>query len=368
MTTAERLEIIGHAAGHFPFLGKTTSVELQEMLRCDLGHVEALDRFVPRGNGLMRAVAPGKILHVLAGNTPAAGLQSVIRGLVLGSHNWLKLPSEELPSLEAFRNLLPTEMANLVEMSTRLSPDWLEAANAVVVFGTDKTIEEFQRRIRPSQTFVAHGHRISFGVIFGDPAYRSIEAAARDASAFDQLGCLSPQVYYVQGNALEYAERLAGAMASYAIFNPRGAVSVSVANAIRALRQETHFRAAANEPCRVWQSDESTEWTVIYDEAPGFPVSPLHRTIFVKPFPRDLGKELQGVQRHLSCVGIFPTIAENAERLALCGVSRICELGNMQTPPWTWTQDGLQMIAPLVRWVSIETTDVGGAVKQNGVG
>jgi hypothetical protein len=356
MTTAERLEIVGHAAGHFPFLGKSTSVELQEMLRNELGHAEALDRFVPRGGGLARAVPPNEILHIVAGNTPAAALQSLVRGLVLGSHNRLKLPSDGLPAVEAFRNLLPKETSGLVELSTYLSPDWLTSAEAIVVFGSDKTIEDFQRRVRPDQVFVAHGHRISFGVVFGDPTYLSIDAAARDASAFDQLGCLSPQVYYVEGDAREYAERLAGAMASYAIFNPRGAVSLGVANAIRALREETRFRSSANEACRVWQSDESTEWTVIYDEAPGFPASPLHRTIFVKPLPRDLDKELQAVRKHLSCVGIFPAISENAEKLVPCGVSRICPIGSMQTPPWTWPQDGEQTLAPLVKWISFETT------------
>lgn len=354
MTTAERLEIASHAASHFPFLGKTTSVDLQELLRCELGHVEVLDRFVPRANGLVRAVAPRTILHILAGNTPAAALQSLVRGLVLGSHNRLKLPSEGLPSIEAFCNLLPKEMSSLVEWSSELSPDWLPSADAVVVFGDDETVAVFESRVRPDQIFLAHGHRISFGVIFGDPTYLSIEGAANDASVFDQLGCLSPQVYYVEGDAREYAERLAGAMASYAIFNPRGAVPISVANAIRSLREETRFRASAKEPCAVWQSDESTEWTVVYDEAPEFPVSPLHRTIFVKPLPHDLHNELSGVQKHLSCAGIFPATIENAERLAQCGISRICPIGSMQLPPWTWPQDGQQTLAPLVRWISFE--------------
>jgi hypothetical protein len=354
MTTAERLEIIGHAAGHFPFLGRTTSVELQELLLCELGHAEVLDGFVRRGCDLVRAVAPRSILHILASNTPAAGLQSLIRGLVLGSHNRLKLPSDGLPAIEAFCKLLTKELSALVEVGTEVPPAWLAEAEAVVVFGNDRTIEDFLRRVRPDQIFVGHGHRISFGVVFGDPTYLSIDAAARDASAFDQLGCLSPHVYYVAEDAREYAERMAGAMASHAIFNPRGAVSPAVANEIRALREETRFRAAANEPCRVWQSDESTEWTVIYDESPGFPVSPLHRTIFVKPLPQDLSTELDGVRKHLSCAGIFPATRENAERLAAFGVSRICPIGNMQTPPWTWAQDGQQTLAPLVRWIGFE--------------
>jgi hypothetical protein len=57
----------------------------------------------------------------------------------------------------------------------------------------------------------------------------------------------------------------------------------------------------------------------------------------------------------LSCAGIFPAISENAEKLAQCGVSRICPIGSMQTPPWTWPQDGQQILAPLVKWISLET-------------
>lgn len=354
MNTAERLELVSRAAERFHFLGKTTSVDLLEMLRSELGHVECLDRFVPGRNGFVRAVPPQTIVHILASNTPAAGLQSLIKGLVLGSHNRLKLPTDGLPSIEAFRNALPKELAALIELSRDLPDDWLSTADAVIVFGNDQTIWEFQQRVRTDQVFVAHGHRISFGVVFGDSSYASIEAAARDSSAFDQLGCLSPQVFYVASDAREYAERLAGAMASYAIFHPRGSVSIGVANSIRALREETRFRSAAGEPCCVWQSDESTEWTVIYDEAAGFPTSPLHRTIFVKPLPSDLSEEFRAVQKHLSCAGIFPATPENAERIALSGVSRICPIGTMQTPLWTWPQDGQQTLAPLVRWISFE--------------
>ena len=159
MTTAERLEIVSHAAGHFPFLGTTTSVELQEMLQHELGHAEVLDRFVPHGDGFVRAVPPPQILHILAGNTPAAGLQTLIRGLVLGSHNRLKLPSDGLPCIEAFRNLLPPEMANRVELSNNLPDEWLASADAVVVFGGDQTIEEFQRHVRPCLLYTSPSPR-----------------------------------------------------------------------------------------------------------------------------------------------------------------------------------------------------------------
>ena len=135
---------------------------------------------------------------------------------------------------------------------------------------------------------------------------------------------------------------------------PRAPVSLSIANLIRGLREDTAFRAANGDSCAVWQSEASTAWTVILDAAPGFPRSPLHRTLFVKPLPADLDAELATVRAHLACAGIFPATAENAARLADCGVSRICPLGRMQQPPWTWHQDGEPTLANLVRWVDRE--------------
>jgi len=289
----------------------------------------------------------------VAGNTPAAGLQTAIRGLLVGAYNLIKLPSDGLPQLEEFRSLLPAFLAARVELSRERLTDWIQRAEVVIVFGSDETIEEIRKSLRPDQIFVPHGHRISFGVIFEDPQFESVHGAAWDASTFDQLGCLSPQVFYVQREPRIYAERLAAAMEQFHGADHRGGVSLSTANAIRALREETAFRAANGEDCTVWQSADSTAWTVIYDTAPGFPRSPLHRTIFVKTIAV-LDSELRPIRSHLSCAGIFPANAENAARVAEAGVSRICPIGQMQRPPWTWHQDGSGALNALVRWVDAE--------------
>jgi hypothetical protein len=34
--------------------------------------------------------------------------------------------------------------------------------------------------------------------------------------------------------------------------------------------------------------------------------------------------------------------------------SRICPLGHMQNPPFSWHQEGRQTLAPLARWVDFE--------------
>jgi hypothetical protein len=351
MKTRTRATHLAAAAARFPFLGPATAGDLLAFVRLELGHSEILDDFQMHGAHFARALAPVTILHILSGNTPAAGLQSLIRGLLLGSRNLCKIPSEGLPEIAAFRAALPAELAERVEISSELPDEWLACAEAVIVFGNDETIEHFRSRVRPEQAFVGHGHKFSVGVIFDDPEFLSVTGAARDASIFDQQGCLSPQIFFVRGDAPEYARRLAIEMEKFSASEPRGALTLSESLAIRTAREELSFRAANGDAVQLWQSAGSTAWTVAFDAAPCFPRSPLNRFVFVKPLPADLAATLAEVRPHLSTAGIWPATTEHARSLVAPGFSRICALGTMQTPPLTWHQDGAASLAALVRWV-----------------
>lgn len=352
--TQARCVALAAAANRFSFLGEVSADSLRALIAAELGRAEALDRFIPHGAHHSRAVAPATILHILSGNTPAAALQSLLRGLLLGSRNLCKLPSSGLPEVAQFLAALPPELRALVEVSGQLPADWLARADAIIVFGNDETIAHFRALAEPWQTFIAHGHKLSFGIVFDDPAFASAAAAARDASVFDQQGCLSPHVIYVRESgtftARAYAERVAVEMAAFEKHTPRGLLTLSEANSIRTLRDETTFRAANGEPLALFASAD-TAWTVIADSTPGFPSSPLNRVLFIKPLPADLADTLAPIRAHLSTCGICPSTHEHAEFAASLGVTRICALGKMQQPPLTWHHDGAPVLAPLVRWV-----------------
>lgn len=355
MTIHERAKWLADASVPFyQYVGRPTAAGLLALVEAELGHVEILDDFRMRAGGLARAVAPKTILHIVSGNTPAAALQSLMRGILLGSHNLCKLPSGGLREAIAFRDELPRELASMIEFSQELPPEWLEDADAVIVFGRDETIEHFRAKIRPNQTFMAYGHKLSFGVVFEDPAHESVAGAARDVSVFDQQGCLSPHVFFVADNPLAYAAELAQAMERHQQREPRGPLSLSEANAIRGLREELAFRAANDEPVAVFQSSGSTAWTVAFYANPGFPRTPLNRFIFIKPMPADLRTAVAGLAPHLSTIGIWPPTLDNARRVSGLGATRICAVGRMQQPPLTWHQDGQPVLAPLVRWIDAE--------------
>ena len=354
MNTSTRAAHLAAAAERFPFLGRTTAEDLRALVRAELGHEDALDDFQPHGAHSAMAVAPEVILHIISGNTPAAGLQSLIRGLLLGARNLCKIPSAGLPEVAAFRAALPDSFAERVEISAELPDDWMTRANAVIVFGGDETIAHFRGRIRADQTFIAHGHKLSAGFVFDDPVFDSAPGAVRDVAAFDQQGCLSPHVIYVRDDARAFAARLAAEMAALSAREPRGPISLSEKLAIRTAREDIAFRAANDDGAQLWQSADSTEWTVAFDTTPGFPRSPLNRFIFIKPMPADLASELREMRTRLSCAGIRPSAPEHARPLAALGFSRICPIGQMQAPPWTWHQDGQHALAALVRWIDFE--------------
>ncbi len=346
-----RIEAIAAAARRFDFLGDYSADALRNWIVGELGHLDALDRFVSVAGQMSRALAPRKIVHILSGNTPAAALQSLIRGLLLGAHNLCKLPASGLPEVADFLAALPLELQSLVECSTALPDDWIPAADTVIVFGSDSTIAHFRTLVSAEKTFIGYGHKVSFGMIFDDPDFSSAAVAALDASLFDQLGCLSPHVFYVGGNARGFAEHLAAEMAKIGQSNPRRNLSLADAARVQALLTETDFRRANGADCAALESPDSL---VVYDSAPGFPSTPLHRVIFVKPLNEQTFVELEGIREHASACGIFPLTAENAAIASRFGVSRVCAVGKMQSPPAAWRHDGQPSLSRLVRWTDFE--------------
>ena len=359
MNTPDRAKEIAKAAEPFrALLGPTTTEDLLSWIQAELGHAEALDGWVEHGQSKTRAMAPGIISHVVSGNTPHAALQSLIGGLLLGSRSLIKLPRGGIIEVDGFVSALPDALRATIETAEEMPSDWIAHANAVIVYGSDETIAHFRSLVSPSQVFIGHGHKASLGVIWDDADFASCDGAARDASLYDQQGCLSPQVFYVRetrpGFAREYAERLAAAMDRFNRTHPRGALTTEEKAAIANLRAAYRFRAAGDLRVALWEGGANLDWTVVYEEDAWFPASPLNRVIFVKPMPADLPSSIGPAAEHIGAVGLFPCTEELADRFAALRPSRFCPVGRMQDPPWTWHNGGISRLASLVKWVDFE--------------
>ncbi len=357
MITADRAASLAAAISASGYCSSITCDQLLGLVTAELGHAQILDCPQTHGDLHCLAKAPESILHIIAGNTAQAGIQSLIRGLLIGSHNRVKLPSNGLPELLRFVESLPPDLSQLVEMRTELPDEWLRRSQAITVFGSDETIQHFRHNARHDQIFIAHGHRISFGIIFADEDQSAAKRAARDVSLFDQQGCLSPHTFYVATdehiNPLKFADELANEMDRFNQRSPRRPLGAEENAQITSLRDSYDFRQANDPRVKLWISKESTDWTVIYEEDPLFAVSPLNRVIFVKPLPEtdQVSKQLFLVKTHISALSIHPFLIDYFDQVQDLGASRICPLGKAQQPSIFWHQDGLPQLSPLIKWI-----------------
>ena len=241
-------------------------------------------------------------------------------------------------------------------------------ADCVTATGTDETIAAIQQKLPRRARFVSHGHRVSFGYLTKDAlssysAKKNATRAAADVVAWNQFGCLSPHVFYVEDGGdvppEEFAALLAGELEKREEAEPRGTISTEAAADIANRRGFYEVRAAHSPTTQHWFSLNSTAWTVVYEADPLFTLSCLNRFVYVKKVP-DLAEALRAadaVHGKVSTVGVAANLHQTQEiavQLARWGVTRVCPLGQMQNPPLTWRHDGHPSLGDLVTWTDWE--------------
>ncbi|MEE2808043.1 MAG: acyl-CoA reductase [Verrucomicrobiota bacterium] len=338
-------------------LSKALDIHVETLLKIvekELGHRESLDRFVSYGDIHTRANPISPILHIVSGNTPAAAIQTITRGLLVGAFNQIKLPSEGIQEVEDFIEKLPNDLKSLIEItrSREISTEWLKSAKGVIVFGSDDTVREIESQLFPNQIFIAHNHKVSIAVIDSDKNKEAAKLAALDITKYDQQGCLSPHDIYVdpKEQPRSFAAELADALCELNSTHPPTERTIEENIRIDNLRRSYSFRSSNDTSVQIWGSESNTDWTVVYEDESQFAASPLGRFVFVKPLPDSLEDALNLNKEHLSTIALYPFSIQRAESLSLCGATRICPLGTAQDPSFFWHHDGLQNIAPLVHW------------------
>jgi Acyl-CoA reductase (LuxC) len=317
-------------------------------------------------------------VHIGAGNIPNPAIMSLILGFLTRSAQFLKCArgGSFLPRLfahsiyEADPKLgACLEIAEWPGGNAGLESALFTEADCVTATGSDETLDSIRARLPGRVRFLGYGHRVSFGFIAGESLFGSrtgkiVLAAADDVVAWNQLGCLSPHVIYVQPGGdvspEHFAQLLADELARCETSEPRGEISAEESAAIASRRAIYEIRAAHSpESTRHWRSEGSTAWTVIFEADPRFQLSCLNRFIYVKPIS-DLKALLESadvIRGKVSTVGVAApeeTVPDLAARLAQWGVTRICPLGRMQDPPLTWRHDGRPPLGDLVTWTDLE--------------
>ncbi|MGE5673635.1 MAG: acyl-CoA reductase [Mycobacterium leprae] len=338
---------------------------IPELLDQDLGDRRVLDTFVPRGTGVRsRAVGPGLLVAVFSGNVPGIPAFDMAMALALKSA-CLARPASEEP---VFAELFARSVAEVDELLGRClavaywpheAREPYRRAGAVLAYGSDESIAAIRSLVPEGVRFLGHGHKISFAVV--DRAAATAETARRlalDVAMYDQQGCVSPHMAFVErGGPLSpqaFAQTCAEALAELEQQMPRGPLTQAEAMALRAVRDEAEFAADA-----FFGSPGSLAWAVIHSEQPDFMPSPLNRVL--RTYAIDGTADVLTVVAPWS--SLLQTVAfagpdEQAvalgNGLATLGASRICPIGWAQQPGPLWRHDGRPTAGDLVRWTDME--------------
>jgi len=324
----------------------------------------------------VRAYGPELAFHIFAGNIPGVAVTSLVRSLLVKSATLGKTASGDplLPAL--FAQILADVAPGIGEClavcywpgtATALQQAALREVELAVVYGGGETVQAVRGMLPAGVRLVEHGPRFSLAAVAreelaGDAAYRAAAGVARAVAVFDQQGCVSPHVVYVEKGGevtpAEFAELVARELEVVERELPRGRLSIEEASAIQQLRGAAEFRALAGRDVRLFTS-AGTEYTVIYDDEPGFTPSCLNRVLRVTPVAdlAEIPPHLAPLRAYLQTVGLAARgerRAALADLLGRAGVSRITTLEAMPWPPPTWHHDGQEPMRELVRWVDWE--------------
>jgi hypothetical protein len=312
---------------------------------------------------------PNLIVHVLPGNLPGLAAIPVALSLSLRSAALVKAASGDrvFPTLWAQSiSEVDAELGACVAVSYWTGGDHrceevaFAAADLVVASGDDRSVDDARRRC-PTR-FIGHGHRISFAVVTRESvadaplADEAAEGLGLDVALWDQRGCLSPQVCFLEGTFEEagrFAMRLADAFDRHARLLPPRKLSVEEQIAVRRFRDEAEWENISGRRCDLFRPNESLDWSITVEAEPIFRPTPLCRSLRILPL-RDIAEiddALQPARPFLQGAGLAcPTSRQEVivHLLTRAGVSRISPLGEMQKPPLNWRQGGRPRIADWV--------------------
>jgi len=340
---------------------------LPRLLDVELGDRRVLDGFV----GGRTAKGPSLVLHILSGNVAGLAALPVSLSLAIKSPILVKAAQGDRVFPELFARSIaevdPDLGASVVARYWRGGDRTLEdrvfaEVDLVVASGSDASVAA--ARARSPARFIGHGHRVSFAVVMrevldsSDTAARAAAGLAEDVALWDQRGCLSPQICFVEGGfdaASQFACRLAPEFEKLDQRLPPGRMNFEEQSAVRRFRDEAEWRALGGAQAAVFAPTASLGWTIVVDGEPAFRPTPLCRSLRVLSLTHldDLRHVLRPARPVLEAAGVAGAPARCAEiedLLAGAGVHWVAPIGRMQRAPLAWPQGGRPRIADWVTW------------------
>jgi hypothetical protein len=345
------------------------------LLDAELGGADVVDGWRPveggtRG-GAVRAY-PTRMIHVLAGNSPAVAAQTVIRGALMKGVHVLKLPSNDLLSATMILRTMTAVAPEHPVVKSFSAVYWqggdvtvegtlfrAQFFDKIAAWGGDSAIRNAAKYLAPGLELISFDPKSSISMI-GREAFASGESladaarrAAIDSSYLNQEACTTSRFQYVEATEAEadrYCELLLAELGA-----ERRYTSAKVPPLPLEVREEIESLRSLDGSYRIFGAADGHGLVVRSGEPVDF--YPSGKTVNVVAVPT-LDAALQYVNVATQTVGVFPPArkVELRDRLASAGAQRVLSLGLVGEGGGSpgFPHDGFFPLHRFVRWVADE--------------
>lgn len=346
---------------------------LRHLVAAEFPDPRVLDGFVPGSGRAISAAGPSVTLHLGAGTVPGVTVTSTMRALLVKSAVLAKPGAGDVILTVRFaRELRRIDPRVGAAVAVQYWPGGAEgwdlwerdvfgAADQVVIYGSDATIESVRARAPASTRLIEHPHRVGVAVVESRGAPGAAAEVARAAALFEQRGCVSTQLVLLLGGGQGvrgWCAALADELAALEGALPPGRAGLADLSALHQFRGRLRMNSAASvgtgaDAIDLWYGDGS-RWTVVLASPDAF--EPLGgRTVWVVAVP-DLNAclrvlvPLAPVLQTVGFAGIDADRVDFARKLCGLGVTRMVPLSQVPYPEVDWLHDGNRPLGELVRW------------------
>lgn len=344
------------------FAYSSSREKLYEMLETDIDNAYYLDDFLPYQSVLRHAQPKGKVLHIMAGNIPMAGLFTMLRSIITKNVTIAKLPKRDPVTVLLYAlSILDEDEENPVSKSLTIAY-WgqdseaaariIKNANAVCVWGRQDAVVAIRKMLSSGQELLEFGPKRSISIVFNDANLEEVSMRiASDISFYDQEACFSPQQIFVAADICEkIIEPLCFYLNRAAKLLPKVFTSLDVVAYRNMSMLESEFLGD-----QVIHGTDNV-WAIICKQKISIPEDhPLSRTIYLYPF-KDTSEIECIIDKDVQTAAIFPLkrYYEIADKFTRLGISRIVESGMSNRPRVGFAHDNKKVLSRLVDWVTVE--------------
>lgn len=349
---------------------------LKKIITTDFGteYSRALDAWVQVGSTNLRAVPRGVAAQWIAGNIPTLAVFSWALATIAKNASIIRVPAASWETTNALFTAIASATANvsgnvytgrellsrtvLVQFDsddTSTQHAMSRAADVRVVWGGAEAVHAISGYPRMDHCEdVIFGPKFSVAVVDRmtvqdeSALTYAVRAVVRDAIAFDQAACSSPQLMFAEADASELVKIGDALKREFERQLTRATMTIDEASAAKVLSTRALYALSDELDIRV---PADLSFSVFTESGAKLRDAIQYRTLFLIGV-NDLNEVVPHLSPKIQTIGAACADEQRfnifAHRAAVRGVSRIVKLGtmNMYEVPW----DGIMPLGRLVRW------------------